>query len=451
MVPRDSVFPPGRTDQQVQQDNADQFAASEANAEVAALTELAVPTRVVVGELVDGLAGRRARSQVGDELVAVSGRPVASPRGRGRGAGRHRAGPVGARSPTGGPGSSATPTWCSARARTARRGCSASGPGSSRRPATSTISLGDIGGPSAGLMFALAVVDKLTPGELTGGRFVAGTGTITQDGVVGPIGGIPFKMRAARDAGATEFLVPADNCAEAVANAPDGLQLLRVGTLARRRGRAATQSGRNRPAYSSGSRPEREPHTASVELWGQGVPSDRPPGVWVARTAGARSPSGRAEAASGAKTRIHGACAVAMRPPVGAPTLTRRTRILLVVAAILVLLLLGGSRLINFYVDWLWFGEVGFRDVFTTVLFTRIVQFLVGGLLIGGLVALSLWIAYRSRPVFVPVTGPGGPDRPVPHADHPAAAAVRDRHPGGRSAWSPASRRRATGRPCSSS
>ena len=80
-------------------------------------------------------------------------------------------------------------------------------------------------------MFALAVVDKLTPGELTGGRFVAGTGTITQDGGVGPIGGIPFKMRAARDAGATEFLVPADNCAEAVANAPDGLQLLRVGTL----------------------------------------------------------------------------------------------------------------------------------------------------------------------------------------------------------------------------
>ena len=100
---------------------------------------------------------------------------------------------------------------------------------------------------------------------------------------------------------------------------------------------------------------------------------------------------------------------MAMRPPVGPPTLTRRTRILLVAAGILVLLLLGGSRLINFYVDWLWFGEVGFRGVFTTVLFTRIVQFLVGALLIGGMVALSLWIAYRSRPVFVPVTGPEDP------------------------------------------
>ena len=269
------------------------------------------------------------------------------------------------------------------------------------------ISLGDIGGPSAGLMFALAVVDKLTPGELTGGRFVAGTGTITPDGGVGPIGGIPFKMRAARDAGATEFLVPADNCAEAVANAPDGLQLLRVGTLRRRGGR----SGRNpdEPPADALLRPERELHTAAVELWGQGVPSDRPPEFWapVLRAPGRRRVGPRR--APAAKPRIHGACAVAMRPPVGAPTLTRRTRILLVVAAILVLLLLGGARLINFYVDWLWFGEVGYRDVFTTVLFTRIVQFLVGGLLIGGLVALSLWIAYRSRPVFVPVTGPEDP------------------------------------------
>ncbi|MGH3613253.1 MAG: UPF0182 family protein, partial [Pseudonocardia sp.] len=98
-----------------------------------------------------------------------------------------------------------------------------------------------------------------------------------------------------------------------------------------------------------------------------------------------------------------------MRPPLGAPTLTRRTRILLIAAGVLVLLMLFGSRFINFYVDWLWFGEVGYRGVFTTVLLTRIVQFLVGGLLIGGAVALSLWIAYRFRPVFVPVTGPEDP------------------------------------------
>ena len=99
------------------------------------------------------------------------------------------------------------------------------------------ISLGDIGGPSAGLMFALAVVDKLSPGELTGGRFVAGTGSIDATGDVSPIGGIPFKMRAARDAGATVFLVPDENCAEAVATAPEGLQLVRVTGL----GDAVTQ------------------------------------------------------------------------------------------------------------------------------------------------------------------------------------------------------------------
>ena len=75
---------------------------------------------------------------------------------------------------------------------------------------------------------------------------------------------------------------------------------------------------------------------------------------------------------------------MAMRPPVGAPTLNRRTRILLIAAGVLVLLLLGGSRLITFYVDWLWFGEVGYRSVFTTVIFTRILQFLLGAVLIGG-------------------------------------------------------------------
>jgi uncharacterized protein len=77
-------------------------------------------------------------------------------------------------------------------------------------------------------------------------------------------------------------------------------------------------------------------------------------------------------------------------------------------AALLVLLILG-SRLIDTYVDWLWFGEVGFRSVFTVQLLTRLVQFLVVGLLVGGALALNLAIAYRSRPVFVPVMGPEDP------------------------------------------
>lgn len=95
-----------------------------------------------------------------------------------------------------------------------------------------TISLADVGGPSAGLMFALSIVDKLTPGPLAGNTFVAGTGEIEPTGEVGSIGGIPFKMIRAREEGATVFLVPAGNCAEAAARVPEGLQLVRVESLA---------------------------------------------------------------------------------------------------------------------------------------------------------------------------------------------------------------------------
>ncbi len=93
------------------------------------------------------------------------------------------------------------------------------------------FNLANIGGPSAGLMFSLAVIDKLTTGELNDGKFVAGTGTITADGTVGSIGGITHKILAAREAGATVFMVPAGNCAEALTAHEDGLQLVKVDTL----------------------------------------------------------------------------------------------------------------------------------------------------------------------------------------------------------------------------
>ena len=70
------------------------------------------------------------------------------------------------------------------------------------------ISLDKVGGPSAGMMFALGIIDTVTPGDLTGGKHIAGTGTITPDGVVGPIGGIGQKMQGARSGGATMFLAP---------------------------------------------------------------------------------------------------------------------------------------------------------------------------------------------------------------------------------------------------
>lgn len=232
LVPRFVLYPPDLSDQQVSTENKEEFDASVANAEAAALTYLRLPTRVTVGALTPGSpsAGTLAG---GDQLLAVSGRPVTSVPQllealRTASPGR----PLTLRVKRGDdPERDVTVT-------------PAAYPGAPERaflgitPATSpvegdrlAISLGDVGGPSAGLMFTLALVDKLTPGELTGGRFVAGTGTITPEGVVGPISGIRFKMLKASEVGAQTFLVPADNCAEAAGEAPDGLALVRVGTV----------------------------------------------------------------------------------------------------------------------------------------------------------------------------------------------------------------------------
>ncbi len=99
-------------------------------------------------------------------------------------------------------------------------------------PVDVTIRIDEIGGPSAGTMFALGIVDLLTPGALTGGENVAGTGTITIDGEVGPIGGIRQKLAGAARDGATYFLAPVDNCAEVVGHVPAGLRVVPVASLA---------------------------------------------------------------------------------------------------------------------------------------------------------------------------------------------------------------------------
>jgi len=94
-----------------------------------------------------------------------------------------------------------------------------------------TINAGSVGGPSAGLMFSLAIYDTITKGELTGGRDVAGTGTINSEGDVGPIGGIAQKLIGAHDEGADFFLAPAGNCTEVVGHIPEGLKVAKVATF----------------------------------------------------------------------------------------------------------------------------------------------------------------------------------------------------------------------------
>ncbi|MEC4576118.1 YlbL family protein [Streptomyces virginiae] len=97
------------------------------------------------------------------------------------------------------------------------------------------LNLADVGGPSAGLLFSLGIVDKLdgdgSGGDLTGGRNIAGTGTITADGRVGAVGGVALKTQAARRDGASVFLVPRDECADAQSELPEGLRLVPVTSL----------------------------------------------------------------------------------------------------------------------------------------------------------------------------------------------------------------------------
>ena len=231
IVPREEIFPPTKTEEQVEQENAQAFQDSETNAEAAALDHLGYPMKVVVNTVVsDAPAG--GKLEPGDELLAIDGTEITS---------AEQVREVLAATKPGqqvevdyrrdGTAGSITVTLAG-HPEDAQRGFLGIAPANHPDvPFDITISLADVGGPSAGLMFALAIVDKLTPGELNGGAFVAGTGEIDSDGQVGPIGGIPFKMAAAGDAGATVFLVPQDNCLEARQRAPEGLRLVKVDTL----------------------------------------------------------------------------------------------------------------------------------------------------------------------------------------------------------------------------
>ncbi len=102
-------------------------------------------------------------------------------------------------------------------------------------PVDITIHLSDIGGPSAGTMFALGIIDQMTPGDMTGGQNIAGTGALSYDGTVEAIGGIRQKMWGAVRDGATWFLAPSSNCDEVIGHVPDGLSVVTVSTLAEAR------------------------------------------------------------------------------------------------------------------------------------------------------------------------------------------------------------------------
>jgi PDZ domain-containing protein len=230
VVPEAEIFPPGQTAQQTHAQDVQQMASSQQTATAAALTELHIPyqTEAVVISTNSGYPASTVL-KAGDVIEAVDGKPVTGPASLSSAISAHPAGSV-------------------LQLTVLREGQTLSLQVATKNsggrpiigvevqqqykfPFTVTIDVGNIGGPSAGMMFALGIIDKLTPENQTGGKFIAGTGEITPAGQVEPIGGIQQKMSAARSAGATVFLTPSANCANAAGAVPAGLRLVKVSTL----------------------------------------------------------------------------------------------------------------------------------------------------------------------------------------------------------------------------
>ncbi|MGW1377311.1 YlbL family protein [Streptomyces sp. NPDC002446] len=245
VVPHKTLYPEGQTAEQADQENAEEFSQSQESAKVAALQQLRIPvaTQTVVSSVVKDKPAD-GRLHAGDVIKAVDGTAVKQASDVAKLVTRHKPGekvvftviPVKeaaaaekrGKKPEGGTAQVAITTQ---KAQDGRAIVGIQAGVDHTFPFPIDIKLADVGGPSAGLMFALGIMDKLTPGDMTGGRFVAGTGTIDDKGKVGPIGGISMKTVAARDKGAEFFLTPKDNCATAAKDTPGGLRLVKIDTI----------------------------------------------------------------------------------------------------------------------------------------------------------------------------------------------------------------------------
>lgn len=234
VVPESELFPSGQSQQQVQEQNTVEMTNSQQIATAAALTDLHIPfqswSSVAVAGTVPGYPAA-SLMQAGDVIDAIDGTPIKTPTDLQN---QVRAHPAGTKLDV-----TITRNGKTQHVQVATkeyRGHPILGiqPGDMQQfkfPFTVNISVGDVGGPSAGMMFALGIIDKLTGDNLAGGKFIAGTGEISVDGTVGAIGGIQQKMVGARNAGATIFLAPASNCADTRGAVPRGMQVVKVSTL----------------------------------------------------------------------------------------------------------------------------------------------------------------------------------------------------------------------------
>jgi PDZ domain-containing protein len=236
VLPADAVFATGITREQQQEQSAAQMASSKETATAAALSELGMdvhPTLQAAGITADSPSDGIVHE--GDIITSIDGHPVNT----------HAA--LMDRLEATEPGSDVVlgltregapldVTITTGEAETAdghtRAALGILVASTFHFPVDVEIQLEDIGGPSAGMMFALAIIDRLTPADELDGRSVAGTGTVEADGTVGPIGGVQQKMAGALRDGARYFLTPQPNCAEAIGHIPAGLRVIPVSTLA---------------------------------------------------------------------------------------------------------------------------------------------------------------------------------------------------------------------------
>ena len=231
VVPKSAVYPPGQSEQEVQQQDTRDFAESQDSAVAAASCELGYPKKFGVEEVVGATSADKLRPA--DVLLTLDGKPIdTQPKLIAALAAKNPGDQVSIAVTRAGKPQTATVTL--GKPLPGRTGGSLGiNVGDVCSPPFSVdLGLGNqIGGPSAGLMFALGIMDKVGPVDLTKGVFIAGTGTIDPDGTVGPIGGIQLKMIAARRAGATVFLAPAGNCADVRGATPKGLKVVKVQKL----------------------------------------------------------------------------------------------------------------------------------------------------------------------------------------------------------------------------
>jgi len=231
VIPEELEFPKGQTSKQIDEQNAQDMTTSQEDAAAAALRELGITVPeiiTIVSRTATAPAAKVLRD--GDIITSIDGVKLTSDTQLHAAIEKHRPGDVLRL------GLIRNKKPLTVNAKTTKDGnrtLLGISPGITfDLPFTVKIDTHDVGGPSAGTMFALAVYDTLTPGSLTGGKRIAGTGTIDpSDGAVGPIGGIAQKLIGARDAGAQWFLAPSSNCDEVVGNVPDGLRVVKISTL----------------------------------------------------------------------------------------------------------------------------------------------------------------------------------------------------------------------------